>query len=78
MSDDSKYFWTVNYLFATYLQTREAGSNKIVKVEKIKAGKAKFYFDISKTKADELQLAFHSSICNEFESLRKATIDLAY
>jgi hypothetical protein len=78
MSDDSKYFWTVNYLFATYLQTTEAGSNKIVKVEKIKAGKAKFYFDIPKSKADELQLAFHRSVCNEFESLRKATIDLAY
>jgi hypothetical protein len=60
------------------LQTREAGSHKIVKVEKIKAGKAKFYFAISKKLADELQLAYHKSVCSEFEALRKQTIDLCY
>ena len=71
-------FYTVNYLFATYLQTKEAGGLKIVRVEKMRPGKAKFFFDISPELAEELQLRFHSSVCSEFEGLRKATIDLAY
>lgn len=71
-------FWTVNYLFATYLQTREAGSHRIINVEKVRPGKAKFYFDISKEDADKLKMQFSSSLCAEFESIRKLTIDLCY
>jgi hypothetical protein len=71
-------FYTVNYLFATYLQTKEAGSHKIFKVEKVRPGKAKFYFQITHEEAEKLQFQFHQSICSEFESLRKATINLAY
>jgi hypothetical protein len=71
-------YYTVNYLFATYLQTTEGGGNKIVRVEKVRPGKAKFYFDITPEKAEEIQLKFHASSCSEFERLRKATIDLAY
>jgi len=71
-------FYTVNYLFATYLQTKEAGSHKISKVEKLRPGKAKFYFEITPDQAEQLQFNFHQSICSEFESLRKQTINLAY
>lgn len=71
-------FFTVNYLFASYLQTREAGGHKIVKVEKVKPGKAKFYFNISEDDAKTHQLNFHNSLCSEFEQIRKLTIDLAY
>lgn len=71
-------FYTVNYLFAAYLQTKEAGSHKIVKVEKVRPGKAKFHFDISHEQAEQLQLQFHQSVCSEFEALRKLTINLAY
>ena len=71
-------YFTVNYLFATYLQTREGGSHKISKVEKMRPGKAKFYFEISPDQAEQLQFQFHQSVCAEFESLRKATINLAY
>lgn len=71
-------FSTVNYLFATYLQTSEGGRHKIAKMEKIRPGKARFYFDVSPEKADEIQIKFHNSICSEFEQTRKATIDLAF
>lgn len=74
----NEMFFTVNYLFASYLQTREAGGHKIVRVEKVKPGKAKFYFNISEDEAKKLQLDFHNSICSEFEQIRKLTIDLAY
>ena len=69
---------TVNYLFAAYLQTSEGGTHKIVKIEKLKPGKARFYFEVSQEEAEKIQLKFHGSICSEFESLRKSTIDLAY
>jgi len=71
-------YYTVNYLFATYLQTIECGSNRLVKVEKLRPGKAKFYFDITPEEADKMQYQFHNSSCAEFERLRKQTIDLAY
>jgi hypothetical protein len=71
-------YGTVNYLFATYLQTKEGGGHKIAKIEKIRPGKARFYFDIKPDEAEKLQMSFHGSVCSEFESLRKATIDLAY
>ena len=71
-------YFTVNYLFATYLQTAEGGGHKISRVEKVRPGKAKFYFNIEKEVADLAQLKFHNSVCSEFEQLRKLTIDLAY
>lgn len=71
-------YYTVNYLFAAYLQTRVGGGHKIQKVEKVRPGKAKFYFDLSKEEIDSCQLKFHNSCCVEFEAMRKATIDLAY
>lgn len=71
-------FSTVNYLFAAYLQTSEGGRHKIAKVEKIRPGKARFFFDISLAKGDELQIKFHNSICSEFEQMRKSTIDLSW
>lgn len=71
-------FSTVNYLFATYLQTKEAGGHKIVKIEKIRPGKARFFFEIAPDAAEILQMKFHQSVCSEFEALRKQTIDLAY
>lgn len=71
-------FKTVNYLFATYLQTGEAGAHKIKEVKKLRPGKAEFHFDITEKQAEELQLKFHESSCSEFERLRKQTIDLAY
>jgi hypothetical protein len=71
-------WFTVNYLLATYLQTKEGGGHKIVKVEKIKPGKAKFFFNISSDEAERMQLKFHSSCCAEFEAIRKSTIDLGY
>lgn len=78
MANERPLFCTVNYLLATFLQTTEGGRHKIVKVEKVRPGKAKFYFDINPKEADELQLKFQYSVCSEFESLRKQTIDLAY
>ena len=69
---------TVNYLFAAYLQTKAGGSHKIVKVEKVKPGKAKFYFDIKPEVAEELQLKFHTSEAYEFEQYRKGSINLCY
>lgn len=77
MSDRPCYV-TVNYLFAAYLQTVEAGGYKIVRVEKIRPGKAKFFFDISEESAEKLKLQFHNSACSEFERHRKYTIDLSY
>lgn len=71
-------FVTVNYLLATYLQTKEGGGHKIVKVEKVRPGKAKFHFDIKPEEAEAIQMRFHQSSCSEFESLRRSTIDLAY
>jgi hypothetical protein len=71
-------YFTVNYLFATYLQTKEGGGHKIERVEKVRPGKAKFHFNLSPEEAEEIQLRFHKSACSEFESLRKSTIDLAY
>jgi len=71
-------FATVNYLFATYLQTKEAGGHKIVKIEKLRPGKARFFFELSQEESTRLQMQFHQSVCSEFEALRKATIDLAY
>lgn len=75
---EEKGFWTVNYLFATYLQTKEGGGLKIVKIEKLRPGKARFYFDLTPAEAEKAQIKYHNSSCAEFESLRKATIDLAY
>lgn len=69
---------TVNYLFATYLQTKEGGNHKIEKVEKMRPGKAKFYFNITQEEAEKFQLQFHGSSCAEFEATRKSTIDLCY
>ena len=71
-------YYTVNYLLATYLQTEEGGGNKIARVEKVRPGKAKFYFDVSPEEAEKIQLKFHNSRASEFEQLRKQTIDLAY
>jgi hypothetical protein len=71
-------FETVNYLLAAYLQTREGGSHQVAKVEKIRPGKAKFFFDITPAQAEELQFKFHQSVCLEFEHKRRATMDLAY
>lgn len=69
---------TVNYLFASYLQTGEGGGHRIKRVEVIKPGKAKFFFDLSEEQAAELKLKWVSSSCAEFENLRKSTIDLAF
>lgn len=69
---------TSNYLFATYLQTKECGEINIQKVEKIRPGRAYFYFNITSDQAEEYKLKFHSSICLEFEELRKKTISLAF
>jgi hypothetical protein len=71
-------FFTVNYLLATYLQTKEGGGHKIARVEKLKPGKAKFFFNITSEEAEKMQLKFHDSCCAEFEATRKSTIDLAY
>lgn len=71
-------YYTVNYLLASYLQTQEGGAHKIVKVEKMRPGKAKFYFDVPPEEAEKIQLRFHNSSCSEFEQIRKQTIDLAY
>lgn len=72
------YYVTVNYLFASYLQTSEAGSHKIKKVEKIKPGKAKFFFEITEEQATELKHRFHDSVCSEFERCRRYIIDLSH
>lgn len=69
---------TVNYLFAAFLQTRECGGHQIQRVEKVRPGKAKFFFSITEKEAERLKLKFLSSSCSEFERLRKYTIDLAY
>ena len=69
---------TVNYLFAAYLQTSEGGGHKITKVEKMRPGKAKFFFSLSVDEAEALQMRFHNSVCAEFEEFRKKTINLAY
>jgi hypothetical protein len=71
-------FETVNYLLAAYLQTKEGGSYKVAKVEKLRPGKAKFFFNIDPNMAEELQFKFHQSVCLEFEQKRRATMDLAY
>ncbi len=73
-----KPYVTVNYLFASYLQTSEAGSHKIQKVEKVRNGKAKFFFDLTEEDANKLKLKWTNSTCAEFERARKLTIDLAY
>ena len=72
------YYHIVNYLFAAYLQTRDGGGHKILRVEKVRPGKAKFYFEISHEQAEKIQLQFHNRIASEFEQIRKQTIDLAY
>ena len=74
----SSLYCTVNYLFASYLQTEEGGSHKIIRVEKIRQGKAKFFFDLTEKEADRIKLKFHNSTCSEFERYRKYTIDLSY
>jgi len=71
-------FYTVNYLFAAYLQTEDGGGHKIKKVEKVRIGKARFYFDITPEMGEELKMKFHNSCCMEFETIRKSTISLAY
>ncbi len=71
-------YYTVNYLFAAFLQTKAGGGHRIQKVEKVRPGKAKFYFDLTKEEVDGWQLKFHNSCCMEFEATRKKTIDLAY
>lgn len=75
---DEPLYCTVNYLFAAYLQTKEAGEKRMIRFEKVRAGKAKFFFELSDKEAERLKLQFHHSICFEFERLRKATIDLSY
>lgn len=69
---------TVNYLFAAYLQTNEAGGHRIKRVDVLKPGKAKFFFDLTENQAAELKLKWVGSTCAEFENLRKSTIDLAF
>ena len=76
--DGKTCYVTVNYLFAAYLQTSEAGGHKVVRVERIRPGKAKFFFNVSEEQAGHLKLQFHNSICSEFERHRKYTIDLSY
>ncbi len=71
-------YHTVNYLFAAFLQTKAGNDQVIQRVEKVRPGKAKFYFDITKEEVDSYQLSFHNSCCMEFEGIRKKTIDLAY
>jgi len=71
-------YYTVNYLLAAYLQTEECGNIEIAKTEKIKNGRAKFYFNITPEEAEKFKVQFHDSICYEFESKRKKTISLAY
>jgi len=71
-------YYTVNYLFATFLQSKAGGDHKIQKVEKVRLGRAKFYFNLTKEELDGHQLKFHNSCCTEFEDLRKKTISLAY
>jgi hypothetical protein len=71
-------WFTVNYLLATFLQTREGGGYKIERVEKLKPGRARFYFNITSEEAEKRQLQFHSSSCAEFEAIRKNTIDLCF
>ena len=71
-------YYTVNYLFATFLQTKTGGEHKIQKVEKVRPGKARFYFNLTKEEIDAHQLRFHNSCCMEFEALRKKSISLAY
>lgn len=68
----------MNYLFAAFLQTKECGGYQIQRVEKVRPGKAKFFFAITEKEADQLKLKFLSSVCSEFERLRKYTIDLSY
>jgi hypothetical protein len=77
-SSIESFYVTVNYLFASYLQTSEAGSHRISRVEKIKPGKAKFFFSITEAQATELKFKFHESVCSEFERCRRHTIDLSY
>jgi len=74
----TKPYVTLNYLFAAYLQTSEAGGHRIKKVEIVKRGKAKFFFDITEEEASRLKLEWHNSICSEFERIRKYTIELSY
>lgn len=71
-------YYTVNYLFAAYLQHPAGGGYRVVRVEKVRPGKAKFYFEIDRAAADALFLKFHASDLLEFETIRKRTIDLAY
>ena len=71
-------YCTVNYLFAAYLQTEPGGRHKIKRVEKVRTGKAKFFFDITEKQAEDIKLKFHNSCCAEFEKVRKTTIELAY
>lgn len=72
-------FYTVNYLFAAYLQHPQGGGHKVVRVEKVRPGKARFHFDdLDRQEADALLLRFHNSDLMAFETLRKHTIDLAY
>ena len=72
------YYVTVNYLFAAYLQTKEGGSNRLIKVEKIRRGRAKFFFRITDEEASKIKLKFINSCCSEFERFRKSSIDMAY
>jgi hypothetical protein len=71
-------FSTTNYLFAAFLQSKEGGDNRIVKVDKLRPGKAKFYFNITPEDAEKFKIDFHNSVGMEFENFRKKTIDLAY
>jgi hypothetical protein len=68
---------TVNYLFATYLQTKAGGNHRIVKIEKVRKGKSKFFFNLSEEEADRLKVQYHNSDVAEFERLRRQTIELA-
>jgi len=70
--------YTINYLLAAYLQTQEGGGNKIVRVEKVRPGKAKFFFNITPEEYEEIQLKFRYSAASEYEQVRKQTIDLCY
>lgn len=70
--------YTINYLLATYLQTQDGGAHKIQKVEKVRPGKAKFFFNVTPEEHEKIKLKFHSSAAAEYEQVRKRTIDLCY
>lgn len=71
-------YYTVNYLFAAYLQTKTGGEYAISRVEKVSVGKAKYFFDITSDEAEKRKFEFSQSDFLRFEQIRRSTIDLAY